>query len=50
MSKIKKTETNLDFLFSGTKYDLRLPHLYCTQLLLKLTNNWHCPEHLDVIS
>ena len=34
--KLKTTESNLDFLLSGTKYALGLPHLYCTQLLLKL--------------
>ena len=47
--KLKTTETNLDFLLSGTKYDLWLPHLYCTQLLLKLINNYHCPEYFDTI-
>ena len=48
--KLKTTETNLDFLLFGTKLALWLPHLYCTQLLLKLINNWHCPEQFDVIS
>ena len=48
--KLKPTETNLDFSLSGTKYALGLPHLYCTRLLLKLINNWHCPEHFDAIS
>ena len=41
--KLKTTETNLDFSLSNIKYDLWLPHLYCTHLLLKLINNWHCP-------
>ena len=48
--KLKTTKTNLDFLLSGTKYALWLPHLNCTQLLLKLINNCHCPDHFDLIS